>query len=134
MPILFHSDFKKAFFLKSDASNFVLGAVISQHSENGCLHPIAFHWQKFTTVEINYEIHNKELLTIVNSFQEWPHFLEETQHLVTIYTNHKNLEDFMSTRVLNRRQAHWRISLSRFNFVIMYHPSFQKIQSDALSK
>jgi len=40
----------------------------------------------------------------------------------------------MSAKVLNRRQAHWSISLSRFNFVIMYCPGSKQIRSDALSR
>ena len=83
---------------------------------------------------INYEIHDKELLAIVDSFQEWRHFLEGAQHPVMVYTDHKNLEYFMSTKVLNRRQARWSISLSRFNFIITYRLGTQQIQSDALSR
>ena len=126
-PILIHQDFQKPFFLESDAFDFALGAVLSQPSEDGCLHPVAFHLQKFTAVEINYEIHEKELLVIVDSFQEWRHFLKGAQHLVTVYTDHKNLEYFMSAKVLNRRQARWSISLLCFNFIITYRPGTQKI-------
>ena len=70
LPILIHPDFQKPFFLECDASDFSLGAVLSQPSEDGCLHPVAFHSRKFTAVEINYEIHDKELLAIIDSFQE----------------------------------------------------------------
>ena len=69
-PILTHPDYQKPFVLESDASDFALGAVLSQSSEDGRLHPVAFHSRKFTAAEINYEIHNKELLAIVDSFQE----------------------------------------------------------------
>ena len=70
MPILIHPDFQKPFFLESDASDFALGAVLSQPSEDRRLYHVAFHLRKFTAVEINYEIHDKELLAIVDSFQE----------------------------------------------------------------
>jgi hypothetical protein len=75
-PILIHLDFSKPFFLESDASDYTLGAVLSQNGKNGRLHPVAFHSWKFTVVEINYEIHDKKLLTIVISFQEWRYFFE----------------------------------------------------------
>jgi hypothetical protein len=133
-PILTHPDFQKPFFLETDASDFALGAVLSQPDKDGHLHPVAFHSRKFTATEINYEIHDKELLAIVDSFQEWRHFLEGAQHPVTVHTDHKNLEYFMSAKVLNRRQARWSISLSRFNFVITYRPGSKQIQSDALSR
>ena len=133
-PILIHPDFQKPFFLESDASDFALRAVLLQPSEDGRLYPIAFHSRKFTATEIKYEIHDKDLLAIVDSFQEWRHFLEGAQHPVTVYTDHKNLEYFMSAKVLNRRQARWSISLSRLNFIITYRPGIQQIRSDALSR
>ena len=104
-PILVHPDFAKAFYLETDASDFALGVVLSQMGVDGKLHPVAFYSRKFSAAEINYEIHDKELLAIVDSFQEWRHFLEGATHPVTVYTDHKNLEYFMSARILNRRQA-----------------------------
>ena len=70
VPILIHPDFQKPFFLESDGSDFALGAVLLQPSEDGRLHPVAFHSRKFTTAKINYEIRDKKLLAIVDSFQE----------------------------------------------------------------
>ena len=133
-PILVHPDFRKAFYLETDASDFALGAVLSQMDEGEKLHPVAFYSRKFSAAEINYEIHDKELLAIVDSFQEWRHFLEGAAHPVTVYTDHKNLEYFMSVRILNRRQARWNMSLSRFDFVITYRPGKQQGLSDALSR
>jgi hypothetical protein len=133
-PILVHPDFEKAFYLETDASDFALGAILSQMGIDGKLHPVAFYSRKFSAAEINYEIHDKELLAIVDSFQEWRHFLEGAAHPVTVYTNHKNLEYFMSARVLNRRQARWNMSMSRFDFVITYRPGKQQGLSDALSR
>ena len=40
----------------------------------------------------------------------------------------------MSARVLNRRQARWSMSLSRFDFKITYRPGSQQGKSDALSR
>jgi hypothetical protein len=125
-PIFIHPDFSKPLFLESDASDYILGTVLSRNGVDGRLHPIVFYSRKFTTIEINYEIHDKFFLAIIDSFQEWRHFLEEVVHPITIYTNHKNLEYFMSVQVLNRRQARWSISLSCFNFMITYCPSSQQ--------
>ena len=89
-PILIHLDFAKAFYLETDASNFALEAILSQMDVDKKLHPVAFYSQKFFMAEINYKIHDKELLAIVDSFQEWRHFLQGTVHLVIVYTDHKN--------------------------------------------
>mgnify|MGYP000754147652 FL=1 len=66
-------------------SDFALWSVLSQPGEDGKLHLIAFHSRKFTAIEINYDIHNKELLVIVDSFEQWRQFLEDFPHQVIVY-------------------------------------------------
>jgi hypothetical protein len=70
-PILIHLDLLKPFFFEIDAADYALSAILSQNGEDGRYYPIAFYSRKFTTTEINYEIHDKKLLAIINSFQEW---------------------------------------------------------------
>ena len=118
--------------METDASDFALGAVLSQLGDGEKLHPVVFHSRKFNATEINYEIHDKELLAIVDYFQEWRHLLEGATHQVIVYPDHKNLEYFMSTCVLNRRQARWNMSLPRFDFGIVHRPGKQQGLSDAL--
>jgi RNase H-like domain found in reverse transcriptase len=51
--------------------------------------------------ECNYEIHNKEMLAIVKSLAEWRLELHSSVAQVKIYTDHKALEYFMTTKQLN---------------------------------
>jgi hypothetical protein len=104
-PILVHPDFSKPFYMETDALDFALGAVLSQERDGRRFHPVAFYSRKFSIAEINYEIHDKELLAIVDSFQEWRHLLKGASHPVTVYIDNKNLEYFMTARVLNRCQT-----------------------------
>jgi hypothetical protein len=62
--ILIHADSSNPFFLEANVLDFALGSVLSQYGEDGRLHPIAYRSHKFSTVEINYEIHDNELLAI----------------------------------------------------------------------
>ena len=66
---------------------------------------MAFHFRKFQPAEINYHIHDKEMLAIVAALKEWEHMLKSCQEEFTDFTDHKNLEYFASTKVLSRRQA-----------------------------
>jgi hypothetical protein len=75
-PILIHADSSKPFFLEADASDFALGVVLSRYDEDRRLHLIAYCSRKFSAAKINYEIHDKELLTIIDAFEEWRHLLE----------------------------------------------------------
>jgi len=83
-------------------------------------------------VEWNYEIHDKEMLAIIHMLEEWRHFLEGTWHLVEIWTDHKNLEYFMTAKKLNCRQAHWSLYLACFNFKLIHCPGHSMGKPDAL--
>jgi hypothetical protein len=133
-PILLHADLEKPFIIEADASDFALGSILSQTGDDGTLHPIAFHSRKFEAAEINYEIHDKELLAIVDSFEQWRHLLEGSSHQIIVYNDHKNLTYFQSARVLSRRQARWAQFLTRFDFLITYRPGVQQGKADALSR
>jgi len=125
-PTLIHVNPSKPFVLEMDAFDFALGVVFSQLGEDNLFHPIGFHFRKFNLVEINYKIHDKELLAIVDAFEEWCHLLERAQHEITMYSYHKNLQYFMTVHVLSQRQAQWALSLSWFQFVITYCPRQQQ--------
>ena len=49
--------------------------------------------------------------------EEWRQFLEGAEHRFEVWTDHKNLEYFMTAKKLNRRQAHWSLFLARFDFL-----------------
>jgi len=70
-PILAHFNPAKEVIIETDASDFAIGAILSQRDEERRLHLVAFHSRKFQPAEINYEIHNKELLAIVDAFKHW---------------------------------------------------------------
>jgi hypothetical protein len=133
-PILAHARFDQPYVVETDGSDFALGAVLSQIQEDGKLHPIAFYSRKFTAAEINYEIYDKELLAIVAAFEQWRHYLCGAQHTTTVFTDHKNLLYYTTTRRLNRRQARWSMFLADFDFEIKYRPGSQQLKPDALSR
>jgi hypothetical protein len=74
-----------------DIFDFALGAILSQPREDNLFHPVGFRSCKFSLVKINLEIHDKELLVIVNAIEEWCHLLERAQHEITLYSDNKNL-------------------------------------------
>jgi len=133
-PILAHFDAGRPVILETDASDFALGAVLSQRNDEGRLHPIAFHSRKFQPAEINYEIHDKELLAIVDAFKHWRRYCEGATHQVQVFLDHQNLKYFTTTKVLNRRQARWAQELAGIDFRIYYRPGTQNGKPDALSR
>jgi hypothetical protein len=127
-----HFEVELPAFVETDSSDFALGAVLSQRHD-GRLHPVAFRSKKLAPAELNYEIYDKEMLAIVRAFQERRHYLQGAKHTTTVYTDHKNLEYFTTTKVLNRRQARWAEPLSTFDFQIVYRKGTSNGKPDALS-
>ncbi|KAG0156085.1 hypothetical protein PDIDSM_3261 [Penicillium digitatum] len=125
-PVLKAFDWSKEIVLETDASDFVSAGVLSQYDDAGILHPIAFFSKKHSAAECNYEKYGKELLAIIRCFEEWRPELEGTPSPVKVITDHRNLEYFTTTKLLNRRQARWSEFLSRFNFKITYRPGKQE--------
>jgi hypothetical protein len=101
-PVLSHYNPKRQCIVETDASDFALGAVLSQKGPDEILYPIAYHSRKFSPAEINYEIDDKELLAVVDSFKIWRKYLEGALLTVLVYSDHQNLEYFTTTKVLNR--------------------------------
>ncbi|KAH7478801.1 Transposon Tf2-9 polyprotein [Fusarium oxysporum f. sp. matthiolae] len=133
-PILRPFDWTKDVILETDASDYVSAGVLSQYDDEGRLHPVAFFSKKHTATECNYEIYDKELMAIIRCFEEWRPELEGAPSPIKVITDHKNLEYFTTTKLLNRRQARWSEFLSRFNFQITYRPGKQGVKPDALTR
>ncbi len=106
-PVLRHFKPDLPITLITDASDFALSGILHQPDEQGLLHPVAFFSRKFAPAEINYEIYDKELLAIVDSLRNFRSWTIGTAIPLAVICDHKNLEYFMSSRVLNRRQARW---------------------------
>ena len=133
-PILAHFDPTRPVILETNASDFAIGAVLSQRDDDNRLHSVAFHSRKFQPAEINYDIHDKELLAIVDAFKHWRRYCEGAENQIQVFTDHHNLEYFTTTKVLNGRQARWAEQLAGINFRIYYRPGTQNDKPDALSR
>ena len=64
---------------------------------------MAYYSKTMAIPELNYKIHDKELLVIVKALEEWQAELEGLQrsNRFSIYTNHKALEYFITIKKLN---------------------------------
>ena len=58
------------FRVEADASDYALGAVLSQNIE-GKWHPVAYMSKAMNDTQRNYEIYDKEMLGIMMALEEW---------------------------------------------------------------
>ena len=120
--------------MKTNTLNYTLTAILSIVNEKDEVYIVAFHFHTFTTVELNYNIHNKELLAIFKAFKIWQHYLENLAYSINVIKDHKNIEYFSTTKVSTQRQAQWSKYLSQFNLVIRFHSGHFSTKLDTLTK
>ena len=119
-PVLLNFRANKPTRIETDASDQAVGACLCQQKD-GKWHPVAYYSRKMSQAEQNYDIHNKELLAVVNALEHWRVYAESSSKL-TIFTDHKNLTTFTTTKKLNRRQVRWAELLGQHKFKILYTP------------
>ena len=92
--VLAHYDAMLEMWVETDSLDFVTA---------GVLRLVAFFLKKMSPAECNYMIYDKKLLAIVKSFETWRPKLAsvDPKRPVKVYTDHKNLEQFMTTKQLN---------------------------------
>ena len=64
--------------------------------------------------------------------KHWRHYLEGSKKPIEVLSDYKNLQAFMMTKVLTRRQVYWAEILAEYNFTLMYI-SGKKNPTDRLS-
>ncbi|KAH9274711.1 hypothetical protein BASA83_002909 [Batrachochytrium salamandrivorans] len=73
---LAHPNDEQPFILETDASDFAISGVLHQHDQTNTLRPVAFYARQMNNAERNYDIYDKELLAMVESFKHWRHLLQ----------------------------------------------------------
>lgn len=129
--ILQYPDFQKPFILTTDASNYAVGAVLSQ-GQIGSDKPIAFASRTLNKSEENYSAIEKELLAIVWACKYFRPYLYGRKF--TLYTDHKPLTYKLNLKDSNSRLIHWRLYLEEFDYDIKYRPGKQNVVADSLSR
>ncbi|KAL5614260.1 uncharacterized protein BROUX77_000097 [Berkeleyomyces rouxiae] len=133
-PVLAMWDEDRKTIVECDCSGWALGGTLSQVDDEGELRPVAFFSKKLSPAEVNYEIHDKELLAVVKCLEEWRGELKSLGAPFKILTDHKNLQYFMTTRKLSERQVRWSQKLSEYDFQLEFRSGSKSGKPDALSR
>src|ERR1700677_5095486 len=74
------------------------------------------------------------MLSIMRCLEDWRHYLEGAKERVEIFSDHKNLQYFLTSKKLNRRQARLCLFLSRFDFLMTYKKGTLSTKVNLLSR
>lgn len=130
-PILKVYDPLRPLVLCADASDYAFGSVLMQEYD-GVLHPVCYYSRKFTAAEVNYPVHDREFLAIIDSIKTWMHYVEGVA--LTIKSDHKSLRHFWQQTTLSKRQIRWLDAIQHLDLHIEYIPGKDNVLADALSR
>jgi hypothetical protein len=133
-PVLIQPDQKKQFKIEVDASNYAIGAVLMQKSDKNILHPVAFFSKTMNDAQRNYNVYNRELLALVETFRHWRHYLHSAAHQIKVHTDHANLLYWKNPGDHNRRVARWHAELMDYNFELIHISGKKNGRADTLSR
>jgi hypothetical protein len=121
-------------YLESDSSDYVSVEVLSQKENDDLIKSITYFSKILSSVECNYEIYDKKLLTIIRCFEEWRAKLQSVESSINVFIDHKSLEYFMIIKKLNKRQTRWAKFLTEFDFKITYQSEKKNDKTNSLTK
>jgi len=134
VPILTHFILDTPIIVETDTSDYAITGILSITCADGEICPVAYYSWTLTTLELNYDTHDKELLATFEAFWNWCHYLKGSASPIDVIMDHKNLKYFSTSKVLSRWQARWFGFLSQFNLVIHFHPGKLGAKPDALTR
>ena len=131
-PILQPIDLKKKemIWLICDASIYGLGALYSQGEDWQTCQPARFLSKKFTSAQRAYHMYEQEALAILEGLLKWEDKLLGRKFMIV--TDHKALQFFKQTTVLNNQQIWWLKYMARFDYTLQHIPGKDNKIADCL--
>ena len=122
-------DFEKPFVIETDASNYGIGAVLSQ-LKGSIMRPVGYFSKTFSKAEYNYPTSEKELLALVRAVEYFKEYIYGRKF--TVVTDHLPLKWALNAAKPASRLARWIITLSNYNFELEYRKGKQNNNADAI--
>ncbi|GFX38851.1 hypothetical protein TNCV_1890151 [Trichonephila clavipes] len=128
----FHqADGTKLYIIRTDASNYALGAVLLQ-GEGSDEHPIEYASRLLTPAERNYSTTEREALAVVWALKKFRGYIEGTE--ITVASDHQPLKWLLNLKSPTGRLARWTLEIQSFNLKVQYIPGKANVVADMLSR
>ena len=129
--VLAFPDFKKEFYIFSDASDLAVGGSVMQE-EDGCLRPISFYSKVLSPAETRYCTTDREALGIFSILDANKSWLLGQR--LCVMTDHRPLKFILTSTSENPRLLRWRYLLQEFNPHLFYLPGKSNTVADYMSR
>jgi transposase InsO family protein len=135
-PVLAYPTPEGQYILDTDASQFALGAVLTQiqKDENGedVERVIAYYSKIFNDAEQRYCARRREMLAIKKATQHFEVYLRGPRFIIR--TDHASLQYIKTLTTMNDQMYRWVLDLEVFDYVIQIRAGKDHVNADTLSR
>ena len=127
-PVLSFPDLQQPFDIEIDASQYVVGVVLTHHG-----HPVAYHSGTLSDTVQKYPTYDKEMYSIVLDCCKWKNYIMGKEKI--IYIDHKPLQ-FIQThgKLQNDFHQNWSTYLQQLHLNIKYKKCISNCVANCLSQ
>ena len=133
-PILLTPNFDKPFELAVDASDYGVGAVLTQTDEDGIEHPVAYYSKKLSVHQKKYSVVEKEGLALILALQHFEIYLTSNLGPLLVRTDHNPIKFIKQFSNKNRRLTRWSLFLQDYDLDIQHIRGRDNVVPDVLSR
>ncbi|CAK1594924.1 unnamed protein product [Parnassius mnemosyne] len=130
-PILVQPDYSKPFILRTDASDFALGAALLQGESPRDEHPIEYASCLLTSAEKNYTTTEREALAVVWAVERFRGYIDG--HQIVVRSDHQPLKWLFYLKSPKGRLVRWALKLQSLGLQMKYTPGKANVLADTLS-
>ena len=130
-PILRCPDFTIEFTIQTDASDYGLGAILTQTHSDG-EHVVSYISCSLHKAARNYSTTEKECLAVLWAIEKFRPYVEGTHF--TVITDHHSLIWLNNLKDPSGRLARWSVRLQQYDFDIIHRKGKDHVVPDILSR
>ena len=125
-------DLSKEFRLMVDASNHSVSGVLSQYSDDGVEHPIAFYSWKLNPTQQGWSTVEKEAYAALNALRKVRQYVFGSK--VTVVSDHNPLSYLTNCAPKSAKLLRWALALQEFNVLFEYRAGKTHLVPDFLTR
>jgi hypothetical protein len=136
-PLLWFVDDHSPIFLKTDASDYGIGAylyqVVTDPDGNEVEHPIGFISKSLVSGHDSWDVPMKEGFAIFYALRKWEYLLRDRKF--TVLTDHENLTRLRTERNTNKMVTRWFMAYQEYDIIDWIHvPGVENEVPDSFSR
>ena len=130
--ILFTPRYDRHFIIHTDASDYAVGACLSQMDDEGKERPIAYFSSKLSDTQRNWATIKKESYAVIAALQKFDVIVFGNH--IELFTDHNPLKYHVHCTPKSAKLTRWALALQRYDIAVHHRSGNENANADCLSR